>query len=215
MAFKKTIVFDLDDTLIKEIDYIKSAFKEIAIFVDFKDDNLYNQMLKWYFDKENVFDNLIKIYSKIDIQDLKNIYRNHYPDFECSIKIKNFLENLKQKNYNLGLITDGFAVTQRNKIRALEIENLFDLIIISEEFGSEKPNRNNFEIFHQFASDIYFYVGDNLKKDFVTPNKLGWQTICVLNDGQNIHEQNFDIVSDSIYLPKHKISNLLEINNLI
>ena len=30
----KTIVFDLDDTLVPEIEYLESAFREIARFVD-------------------------------------------------------------------------------------------------------------------------------------------------------------------------------------
>ena len=37
----------------------------------------------------------------------------------------------------------------------------------------------------------YVYIGDNPHKDFITPNKLGWTTICLLDRGQNIHKQNF------------------------
>ena len=38
----KTIVFDLDDTLIPEVDYLKSAFQEIASYIDPENKNLYN-----------------------------------------------------------------------------------------------------------------------------------------------------------------------------
>lgn len=209
MSNKKTIIFDLDDTLIKEIDYLKSAFHEIANFVDINNKNLFDQMLNWYFVKQNVFENILNSYSKINIQDLKNIYRNHFPDFDFNSKNRQLLVDLKQKNFKLGLISDGFSVTQRNKLKALEIEDLFDLIIISEEFGSEKPNINNFEIFHQFETQEYFYVADNVGKDFVTPNKLGWQTICLLDNGQNVHQQNFDL--ELSYLPTIKIADLNEI----
>jgi putative hydrolase of the HAD superfamily len=208
-----TIVFDLDDTIVKEIDFLKSAFQEIAKFVDIKNLELFNQMMNWYFDNQNVFLNIQAQYAKIQIQDLKNIYRNHFPNFDSNSKNKQLLIDLKQKGYKLGLITDGFSITQRNKLKALDIENLFDMVVISEEFGSTKPDSKNFEIFEHFETQNFCYIGDNISKDFVTPNKLGWQTICLLDDGQNIHQQNFNL--DSLYLPKIKIDNLNEILNFV
>ena len=102
------------------------------------------------FDKENVFQNLVERYPIITIAELKQLYRNHFPDFSQYAIVKSYLCALKSKGYNLGLITDGFSVTQRNKIKSLGIEELFDLIIISEEFGSEKPNEKNYKIFQFF-----------------------------------------------------------------
>jgi putative hydrolase of the HAD superfamily len=205
----KTIVFDLDDTLVKEIDFLKSAFFEIASVIENEGYSLYQQMMVWYFDKENVFQNLVSLYPDLSIDSLKSSYRKHLPNFEHYKYIKDFLNELKQKGYKLGLITDGFSVTQRNKITSLGVGDLFDLIIISEEFGTEKPHEENYTAFHQFNSDAYYYVGDNLKKDFVTPNRLGWVTICLLDNGNNIHSQNFD--TDVSYLPKLKIKELTEL----
>ena len=51
----KTIVFDLDDTLVHEIDYLKSAFIEIAQKVDVNNKGLFKEMLQWYENKENVY----------------------------------------------------------------------------------------------------------------------------------------------------------------
>ncbi len=205
----KTIVFDLDDTLVHEIDYLKSAFIEIAQKVDVNDKGLYIEMLKWYGNKENVFQNLVERYPIITIAELKQLYRNHFPDFSQYTKVKSYLYELKSKGYNLGLITDGFSVTQRNKIKSLGIEELFDLIIISEEFGSEKPNEKNYKIFHQFNTDEYFYIGDNVSKDFFAPNLLGWKTICLLDDGKNIHKQDFN--KEIVYLPQCKVEDLQQI----
>lgn len=206
----KTIVFDLDDTLVKEVEYLKSAFFEIACNIEKGGHSLYDQMLTWYYDKENVFQNLIEIYPDISIESLKSMYRLHRPNFKRYSYIKAFLNELKKKGYKLGLITDGFSITQRNKINSLGIENIFDLIIISEEFGSEKPSYKNYVAFHRFNTEKYYYIGDNLKKDFITPNKLNWITICLLNDGNNIHLQDFDI--DASYLPKYRIKQLDELS---
>ena len=50
---KKVVVFDLDDTLYKEIDYLKSAFQEIADY--FRDQYgiyvLWGEMLRYYREK--------------------------------------------------------------------------------------------------------------------------------------------------------------------
>ncbi len=207
---RKTIVFDLDDTLVKEVDYLKSAFNEIANYVDCFNETLYGQMLVWYSNKQNVFENIISIYPKTSIDELKSIYRIHKPNFEEYHYVKEFLKELHHKGYKLGLITDGFSVTQRNKLKSLGIDNLFDLIIISEEFGSEKPNAENYQTFFQFKTDEYYYIGDNIKKDFIAPNKLGWKTICLLNDGNNIHLQDFNV--DISYLPKFQITQLKELD---
>jgi putative hydrolase of the HAD superfamily len=202
----KTIVFDLDDTLIHEIEYLKSAFLEISEIVDIDNKKLFDIMLEWYEKKENVFENIIKLYPKITVEKLKQSYRNHFPQLDSKFKNRELLLQLKKSGYKLGLISDGYSITQRSKIKAMNIESIFDLIVISEEFGSEKPNENNFITFHQFQTDEYFYVGDNTKKDFIAANNLGWTTICLLNNGKNIHPQNFNL--DLVYLPKISIKSL-------
>jgi putative hydrolase of the HAD superfamily len=207
---QKTIVFDLDDTLISEIDYLKSAFQEIAEHIDAENKNLYNEMFQWYQNKENVFLNLQNQYKNTKVSDLKNKYRNHFPNFNPNSKTRDLLIELKGRGHFLGLITDGFSITQRNKIKALDIENLFDLIIISEEFGSEKPDEANFKVFHKFGTTEYYYIADNVAKDFITPNKLGWTTVCLIDEGKNIYIQDFN--NELIYLPKIKINNLFDFN---
>jgi len=46
----------------------------------------------------------------------------------------------------------------------------------------------------------------------VSPNKLGWTSICLLDQGSNIHSQNFNIEED--FLPKIKINSLSELLKL-
>ena len=213
MTPTKTIVFDLDDTLVNEIDYLKSAFREIAGFADASDQNLYDRMLELYRDKENVFGYIVDRYPRITIDDLKKIYRNHLPDFGVVDATLQLLTDLKNDGNRLGLVTDGFSVTQRNKLKALGIAHLFNLIIISEEFGSEKPDEANFRAFHSFETDEYWYIADNVAKDFITPNKLGWATVCLLNNGHNIHPQDFG--KESVYLPAQKIDTLDGLRQLL
>lgn len=203
-----TVVFDLDDTLVKEIDYLKSAFKAIALRVDSTSDTLFEQMMQWYQNKDNVFQNIENLYG-VSVNELKQQYRTHVPDFTQHNGVPELLLRFKEKGCFIGLITDGYSLTQRNKLKALGIEELFDLIVISEEFGSEKPNENNYKVFHQFETKDYFYIGDNTAKDFVTPNRLGWITVGLLNNGKNIHPQDF--TKENVYLPQKTIADLNEL----
>ena len=106
------------------------------------------------------------------------------------------MEALKNQGVRIGLITDGCSVQQRNKIEALGLRRWIEEedIIISEEFGSGKPALANFEYFMKRYPEChdFTYVGDNLKKDFIAPNALGWQTVCLKDDGRNIHRQRVD-----------------------
>lgn len=206
-----TIVFDLDDTLVKEIDYLKSAFREIAS--DAGDSGLHAKMMKWYYAKQDVFGNLEAQLGKPLKARFRQLYRNHFPDFDRLSNNRNLLLELKSEGFKLGMVTDGYSVTQRNKLRALDIEDIFDLVIVSEEFGSAKPDERNFSVFHQFKTDRYFYVSDNVAKDFIAPNTLGWTTICLIDDGSNIHKQDFERGPE--YLPNYKINDLREIRNYI
>lgn len=210
----KYIIFDLDDTLMYEIDYLKSAYKEIAGTLDReKKTELFHLMYCRYKNSENVFDFLVEKYSNISVDYLLDSYRSHIPKININEGVMEIFKLCKSRGYKLGLISDGRSITQRNKLRALEIEDYFDKIIISEELGSSKPHIDNFTIFLEKETQEYFYIGDNTSKDFITPNELGWTTICLLNNGKNIHPQNFNQKKE--YLPKLKINTILELKKYI
>ncbi len=148
--------------------------------------------------------------NQITLQMVLDIYRNHSPTIQLYKDAKVFLEKLLSQEIEMSLITDGRSITQRNKLRALGIESFFKNIIISEEVNSEKPSEYNFRmVMNNKLAENYIYIADNPKKDFITPNKLGWTSICLLDKGQNVHKQNFNIPSE--YLPLFSISSFEEI----
>lgn len=206
----KYIIFDLDDTLVLEIDFLKSAYKYIASQLG--NENLYEIMINKYKQKVNVFEYLSNVYN-VDLKVFLEQYRNHIPNINLIEGASEVLDFCKNKNYKIGLISDGRSVSQRNKLKALKIEKLFEEIIISEEFGSEKPNENNYLTFMKYDDYEYVYIADNTNKDFVTPNKLGWKTICLKDCGNNIHSQNFSLPPS--YLPQITINNLSELLTIL
>ena len=121
------------------------------------------------------------------------------------------LKDLKENGFILGLITDGRSITQRNKLHSLQITNFFDSIIISEENGFSKLHSFNYQqIEAQYIeSDVFLYIGDNTNKDFNYPLiNDKWISICVLDNGLNIHPQ------DSEFLIQNQIETIKEITNL-
>lgn len=210
------LIFDLDDTLYPEINFLRSGYKEVGRFLHlYLQKDISEEMFIRYISGKNVFEWIIQEYKQqvpeLSIQFLLALYREHYPEINLSDEVKLFLEKLRSFNTSVGCITDGRSITQRNKIAALGLTNFFNEVIISEEFGSEKPNRKNYEYFSQKYPDAeFFFIGDNTSKDFIVPNEIGWKTICIKDKGENIHKQSFN--SDS---PPHFIISSFEEIKLI
>ena len=203
----KIFVFDLDDTLYSERDFEKSGIEFVYHNLSIKHislETILNNRNNWIEQMINGSNNQITLEIVLDM------YRNHFPTIQLYNDAKVFLEKLLSQGIEMSLITDGRSITQRNKLRALGIESFFKNIVISEEVNSEKPSEYNFRmVMYNKIAENYIYIADNPKKDFITPNKLGWTSICLLDRGQNVHKQNFNISSE--YLPLFSISSFEEI----
>ena len=204
----KVFVFDLDDTLYSERDFEKSGIEFVYKNFNIKHIELESVLTN----RKNWIEQIIVgSNNQITLQMVLDIYRNHFPIIQLYKDSKLFLEKLLSLGNEMSLITDGRSITQRNKLKALGIESYFKNIIISEEVNSEKPAEYNFRMaMNNKCAENYIYIADNPKKDFITPNKLGWTTICLLDRGQNVHEQIF---TNSIeYNPHFVIKSFDEIN---
>lgn len=199
------IVFDLDDTLYNELDYLKSAFYSIAQNLDPENHlSLYSCVFSIYRDKKDAFEYLSSNYN-VSKDYLISLYRNHIPNIKPFDHVINTIHDIKKSEGNIGIITDGRKTTQLNKIKSLGIFNLIDKIVISEEIGTEKPSIQNYKaIENYFNKKEYYYIADNLKKDFITPKAIGWKTIGLIDNGLNIHIKNHEYFNDE-HKPHHFI----------
>jgi putative hydrolase of the HAD superfamily len=205
------IVFDLDDTLYNELDFLKSAYRYIAKFLEPQNwTPLYAHMFSLYRAEKNVFTYLAEKYNT-EVKTLIELYRNHNPVIHLFDDVLEVMHAIKVKNGKLGIITDGRVKTQSAKLKALNIENLFDEIVISEAIGTEKPNEANYKaIENSITGSEYYYIADNIKKDFVSPNALGWKTIGLIDNGLNIHN-NAHLYFDEAHLPQFFIESYKDI----
>lgn len=197
----EAIVFDMDDTLYPERDYIRSGYWAVAEHLadDSSEKDKIFTMLWDIFShdpQEKVFNVVLSRlgYEQTPelILELIKLYREHITNIKPSEGVVELLEYLRSK-YKLGLITDGYMPGQQNKVDSLGIAHYFDSIIFTEELGREfwKPASKAFEL---TAANLgvnhekCVYIGDNLKKDFVAPNALGWKTIHFAADFQ-VHKE--------------------------
>ena len=190
----KAVVFDLDDTLISEKEYIKSGYRHIAMILEHRfnvDKNqIYSDLMQLFNENSrNVFNRLFDryhtSYSKEIILDLVNEYRSHFPEIEFFDDVIPCLNELKRLGIKTGIITDGYATAQRQKLKAIQAEKFFDEIIVTDELGRDywKPHPKAFEVIKE-KFDVNFdemiYVGDNPEKDFYIGSIYPIETIKIV-----------------------------------
>lgn len=208
----KVLVLDLDDTLYSELTYLKSAYHSIASELSDNNIQLYELMLSKYTNSEDVFGFLVTEYD-VELQYLLDLYRYHIPNIQLYPNVDKVL-NYFSENGEIAIVTDGRSKTQRSKLNVLGLTHMLTTIVISEELQTEKPCKKNFEkVVLETIGNEYIYIGDNLKKDFITPKRMGWTTICLKDQGNNIHKQNFDIPYE--YQPDYCFESWLEIQRFL
>ncbi|MDF1641269.1 HAD family hydrolase [Thalassolituus oleivorans] len=208
------IVFDLDDTLYKEIDYRNSGMLAVVRLIDrclglntgpFVKKLLANNI------QCDIFGAICSEYHLPNTMKESMIweYRLHRPDIKLETDDSELINELQLRCTAVVLLTDGRVVTQSLKIDALGLSHLPSYI--SEQYGAGKPNSTRFEtIEKKYPGQSFVYIADNPEKDFVAPNRLGWITVGLLDDGRNIHSQFPNFLSGS-FLPDHWISKLSDI----
>lgn len=191
------VAFDLDDTLIPEVLFIKSGIRHIAHLLNKKYPYIPYMRVTGCMDAAlmtrknhySALESVLKEFGLSDSIDMKDIvaeFRGHMPDssiYHLSPSNIEMLTDLRQRGVALALITDGRSLTQRNKIMAAGLYSFFDNpdIYISEEVGHDKLDPDSFlSVMEKHAGAKEFhYVGDNPPKDFLHPSKLGWKTHLV------------------------------------
>jgi putative hydrolase of the HAD superfamily len=213
-------IFDLDDTLFQERCFVESGFRAVAVEL--------RQLFGWPIEislqhmndtlaiegRGAVFNRLLNAGGVLKakyIHHCINIYRHHKPEIELTTSARRLLTSMKSRPY---LVTDGHKIVQRNKVKALGIEPLFQRIYITHRYGicHAKPSVYCFELIRKLErcawSDM-FYVGDNPAKDFVNLNPLGVHTIRVLTG------EYASVVAKEGFDAKYKINSLNELQSVL
>ncbi len=112
--------------------------------------------------------------------------------------------------YRLHLITNGFAETQRRKLKNSRLDHYFDTLTISEEVGVQKPHPLIFSTALKNAGSkesTSTYVGDNEIADVMGGLNSGWKVFWY-------NPMNKDLSSDLVANANLRfLSHLTELKN--
>lgn len=202
----KGIVFDLDDTLINQkqwmmdkLDNLWSKFRNvlpkkrefllsaIQIIEEGNRSKLFDALSE-EFDFSNSFkEKLINIYREIEPQNCPL-----FPDVLPTLK------ELKKMDFKLALLTDNPPKSQKQKIRVCNLEEFFDVIVYSRELKHEKPSK---AVFKEVSKKLkipeksLIMVGDNLYKDIIGSLKSNYKSAYwIVREGTffNFEQRIFD-----------------------
>lgn len=194
----QAIVFDLDDTLYPEREYVFSGFHAVAQWgattfgIDAVTGYAHLQTLFEAGVRGDTFNRWLTEFNLVEqestqgvvettITALIEIYRHHTPTLRPFPEAVALLPTLAQ-HYQLGLVSDGYLAVQQRKWAALRIAHHFCGVVFSDQWGREawKPSTKPFtEVLHllKVAPEQAVYIGDNPLKDFLGAKQVGMATI--------------------------------------
>jgi putative hydrolase of the HAD superfamily len=180
------VVFDLDDTLYDEVDFVASGFRAVAEYLDASDPQPLLDFMQATFAEQGsgkIFDALVGRFGlDVAVAELVEVYRFHSPEIELPADRLAVVEQLASE-HTLALVSDGPWVMQRNKFVRLGLPRFIDAPVFTARLRAPKPSPLAFEsLMRRFgAQPRYVYIGDNASKDFIAPRALGWHTIHFRN----------------------------------
>jgi len=225
MPVLQAIVFDMDDTLYPERDYVLSGFRAVATWAEERlgipADQSFTE-LRWLFEdgvRGDTFNRWLESHGfQPDewVPQMVQAYREHNPHIEPYPEVPELLQRLRPR-YHLGLVTDGYAEVQKRKLTALGLTSCFDVLVFSDEWGREawKPNSRPFEIALErlgVPGPEAVYVADNPCKDFLGAREVGMWTVRVRRpDGLYSHLEP----SSSEHAPDVEIETLDRLETIL
>ncbi|MCZ7645160.1 MAG: HAD family hydrolase [Planctomycetota bacterium] len=191
----RCVVFDVDDTLYLERDYVRSGFEAAGRWAaeawglpDFAP-------RAWRLFEAGVRGNTFNAVLEAAglepaperVKELVKRYREHEPRIALCPDAEACLMALHGRAA-LAVVTDGPAASQRAKVEALGLARWCDPLVLTAELGEGfgKPHPRAFERVAEAAGcagQACVYVADNVTKDFQGPKALGWRTVRVRRPG--------------------------------
>jgi putative hydrolase of the HAD superfamily len=210
-------VFDLDDTLYPERDYVRSGFAAVDSLAAARrglqgfGDACWESFVNG--DRGRIFDAVLgSRFGLVDadlVGDMVEAYRLHKPRIALHPDARRFLDRARSLAAPMALITDGPQESQRAKIDALALQATFSPIVVTAELGDgrSKPHPAAFELVQQALGrgHRFVYIADNPQKDFLSPNQLGWTSIRIQR-ADGLYSQA--TAPTPAHAPRHTVTSL-------
>jgi putative hydrolase of the HAD superfamily len=214
----KFIYFDLDDTLLDHKAAEKAALRDVHTnFPIFNDviletlSEIYHEVNvgQWllYSRGEVSRDELQRNRFEMTLQQLEldaahydtvgNYYMQCYQNYWQWIDGAENMYNKVLQKFPIGLLTNGFAETQRLKFEKFGLHESAKHVVISEDVGALKPDPKVFQYATELAgveADEILYVGDSYSSDIEGGAGFGWNTAWFTDNGTSKQHEKADFV---------------------
>jgi len=121
--------------------------------------------------------------NEVDPAEMNRIYLSEMPKQNKLVEgAIDLLDYLKNKNYQLFIITNGFSEVQYNKLKSSKLLPYFNKIFISEEIKAPKPAREIFDYAIKSANarkSTSLMIGDDLEVDVLGAIRAGIDAVYV------------------------------------
>lgn len=217
----KNIIFDLDDTIIRDEKSDALAYKEALSNLGYDEDDYWKVYCA--IDRyEEVFTEENNFYNKKELIDFINkvLNKNYAYEFmdellrvaeywtKNVILSEEIVKKLSEK-YNLYIYTNYFKESQQKRIEKIGYSKYFREIFSADIYGS-KPFKSSFEkVLKKINAtpDECIMIGDTKNKDILAANNIGMKSILYDYDGMRDKK---DIKLEN-YIAIKNIAELLEI----
>lgn len=218
------LLFDVDDTLYDQLKPFEDAYREV--FGEFKFDlSIDTLFVKSRHYSDVVFDlvtdgkmdeevmhvyRIRKAFASMGIEITEQnalLFQSYYQRNQAEIMIdpimRDVLSMAVSKGITLGVITNGPAAHQANKVKQLQLSNWINEknIFISGALGISKPDKAIFNYVENkmgISPEATFYIGDSYRNDVVGAKEAGWNSIW-------INRRKHEIPNERKYLPDYII----------
>ncbi len=142
MKYMKAIIFDFDGTLANTLPICFAAFQHV--FKEFDEKELSSDEIKSMFGPSEtgiIRDNLIHMNKDQAIERFYEKYvENHSSLVKHNREIDEMIKSLKEYGFKLGIVTGKARRSLDISLSALQMENLFDVIITGDDVLKPKPH---------------------------------------------------------------------------
>lgn len=188
-----TLLFDLDDTLIAEMDFVRSGWRAVALHLagltGVGQDPLLAMMADAFGrDPAHVFDQVCEQLGQRSslVGECVDRYRFH----DCALRVLPDADRVLAwaRDRRTGIVSDGWPAVQRAKLAAAGLGERVEVVVLTGDLplGSAKPSPAGFRAALDALGSVperAVYVADNLEKDFIGPRQLGMRSVRVARPG--------------------------------
>ncbi len=222
----KNLIFDLDNTIIKDEDedslfykeplkkcgYDEENYYKVSVAID-KYDNLKTEE-NMYYDKNEMLNFINKTlntnYEIRLIDELNLTIEKHW--IKRVILKEELLKRLFEK-YNLYVYTNYFGKTQANRLKNIGYLKYFKKVFGADEYGA-KPFKKSFELVLKEINakpEECLMIGDTIDKDILSANNIKMKSILYdyngKRDKKELNFKNYVVISDLNELSKLLLEN--------